>query len=151
MSEPKSGSTATDQEKVVKTDNMSEGDFIQRRLAGKGTAKAESEAEKQKEAEPKEKAEKPKSKDDAPEASEQDVLSKAKSGNLDDLSEDELSQLAKSIGRTAVAPYGELTAKRKAAEERVRQEAAAVAQAIEFATGRILDRLPMTPERVLSP
>ncbi len=29
--------------------------------------------------------------------------------------------------------------------------AAAVAQAIEFATGRILDRLPMTPERVLSP
>ena len=62
MSEPKSGSTATAQEKVVKTDNMSEGDFIQRRLAGKGTAKAESEAEKQKEAEPKEKAEKPKTK-----------------------------------------------------------------------------------------
>lgn len=120
MSEPKSGSTATAQEKVVKTDNMSEGDFIQRRLAGKGTAKAESEAEKQKEAEPKEKAEKPKTKDDAPEASEQDVLSKAKSGNLDELSEDELSQLAKSIGSKAVARYGELTAKRKAAEERVR-------------------------------
>ena len=120
MSELKSGSTATVQETVVKADNMSEGDFIQRRLAGKGTAKAESETEKQKEAESKEKAEKPKSKDDAPEASEQDVLSKAKSGNLDDLSEDELSQLAKSIGSKAVARYGELTAKRKAAEERVR-------------------------------
>jgi hypothetical protein len=120
MSEPESGSTATVQETVVKADNMSEGDFIQRRLAGKGTAKAGSEAETQKEAEPTEKAETPEAGGNAPEASEQDVLSKAKSGNLDDLSEDELSQLAKSIGSKAVARYGELTAKRKAAEERVR-------------------------------
>jgi hypothetical protein len=120
MSEPESGSTATAPEKVVKTDNMSEGDFIQRRLAGKGTAKAESEAEKQKEVESTEKAEKPEAGEEAPEATKQDVLSKAKSGNLDDLSEDELSQLAKSIGSKAVARYGELTAKRKAAEERVR-------------------------------
>ena len=120
MSEPESGSTATVQETVVKADNMSEGDFIQRRLAGKGTAKAESEAETQKEAESTVKAETPKTGDEAPKASEQDVLSKAKSGNLDDLSEDELSQLAKSIGSKAVARYGELTAKRKAAEERVR-------------------------------
>ena len=120
MSEPESGSTATVQETVVKADNMSEGDFIQRRLAGKGTAKAESEAETQKEAESTEKAQTPEAGGEAPKASEQDVLSKAKSGNLDDLSEDELSQLAKSIGSKAVARYGELTAKRKAAEERVR-------------------------------
>ena len=120
MSEPESGSTATVQETVVKADNMSEGDFIQRRLAGKGTAKAESEAETQKEAKSKDKAEKPEAEGNAPKASEQDVLSKAKSGNLDELSEDELSQLAKSIGSKAVARYGELTAKRKAAEERVR-------------------------------
>ena len=120
MSEPESGSTATVQETVVKADNMSEGDFIQRRLAGKGTAKAESEAETQKEAESTEKAQTPEAGGGAPKASEQDVLSKAKSGNLDDLSEDELSQLAKSIGSKAVARYGELTAKRKAAEERVR-------------------------------
>ena len=120
MSEPESGSTATVQETVVKADNMSEGDFIQRRLAGKGTAKAESEAETQKEAESTEKAGMPEAGGEAPKASEQDVLSKAKSGNLDDLSEDELSQLAKSIGSKAVARYGELTAKRKAAEERVR-------------------------------
>ena len=110
MSEPESGSTATAQEKVVKTDNMSEGDFIQRRLSGKGTAKAESEAEKQKEVESTEKVEKPEAGEETPEAQKQDVLSKAKSGNLDDLSEDELSQLAKSIGSKAVARYGELTA-----------------------------------------
>jgi hypothetical protein len=47
-----------------------------------------------------------------------DVLSKAKSGNLDDLSEEELGQLAKALGSKAVARFGELTAKRKAAEER---------------------------------
>jgi hypothetical protein len=52
------------------------------------------------------------------EAPVKDVLSKAKSGSLDDLTEEELSQLAKQIGSKAVARFGELTAKRRAAEER---------------------------------
>ena len=37
--------------------------------------------------------------------------------NLDDLSEDELKNLAEKLGSRAVARFGELTAKRKAAEE----------------------------------
>ena len=51
----------------------------------------------------------------------EDVLSQY---NLDDLSEDELKDLADKLGSRAVARFGELTAKRKAAEEeldRVRQ------------------------------
>ena len=43
-----------------------------------------------------------------------DVLSQY---NLDDLSEDELKDLAEKLGSRAVARFGELTAKRKAAEE----------------------------------
>jgi len=44
----------------------------------------------------------------------EDVLSQY---NLDDLSEDELKNLAEKLGSRAVARFGELTAKRKAAEE----------------------------------
>ena len=44
----------------------------------------------------------------------EDVLSQY---NLDDLSEDELKDLAEKLGSRAVARFGELTAKRKAAEE----------------------------------
>lgn len=50
-----------------------------------------------------------------PEEEPTNVLSK----DLDDYSEDELSELATKLGSRAVARYGELTAKRKAAEEKL--------------------------------
>jgi hypothetical protein len=46
----------------------------------------------------------------------EDVLSQY---NLDEMSEEELEDLSKKLGSRAVARYGELTAKRKAAEEKL--------------------------------
>jgi len=54
----------------------------------------------------------------AEEAESTDVLSQL---DLDNISEDELRELADKLGSRAVARYGELTAKRKAAEERLAQ------------------------------
>jgi len=51
---------------------------------------------------------------EAPKEKTEDVLSQY---NLDNLSEDELKDLAEKLGSRAVARFGELTAKRKAAEE----------------------------------
>lgn len=48
----------------------------------------------------------------------QDVLSQL---DLDEMSEDDLKELAEKLGSRAVARFGELTAKRKAAEERLSQ------------------------------
>jgi len=48
----------------------------------------------------------------------EDVLSQL---DLDDMSEDDLRELADKLGSRAVARFGELTAKRKAAEERLAQ------------------------------
>lgn len=50
------------------------------------------------------------------EAESTDVLSKY---NLDEMSEGELRELSEQLGSKAVARYGELTAKRKAAEEKL--------------------------------
>jgi hypothetical protein len=50
---------------------------------------------------------------DTEEVSEENVLSNV---NLDDLSDDELNELSEKLGSRAVARFGELTAKRKAAE-----------------------------------
>jgi hypothetical protein len=47
-----------------------------------------------------------------------DVLSQY---NLDEMSEDEIKELGQKLGSKAVARYGELTAKRKAAEEKLAQ------------------------------
>lgn len=52
------------------------------------------------------------------EESEEQVLSKL---DLDDMSEAELRELADKLGSRAVARFGELTAKRKAAEEKLQQ------------------------------
>ena len=52
--------------------------------------------------------------DESTEEETEDVLSQY---NLDNLSEDELKDLAEKLGSRAVARFGELTAKRKAAEE----------------------------------
>ena len=54
----------------------------------------------------------------AEETSSEDVLSQL---DLDNISEDELRDLADKLGSRAVARYGELTAKRKAAEEKLAQ------------------------------
>lgn len=62
------------------------------------------------------KQDEPKDKPKEPEAKE--VLSK-KEIELDDMSEAELKELAEKLGSRAVARFGELTAKRKAAEERL--------------------------------
>ena len=51
-----------------------------------------------------------------PEASSEDVLSQF---DLDDMSEEDLRELSEKLGSRAVARFGELTAKRKAAEERL--------------------------------
>ncbi len=56
---------------------------------------------------------------------EENVLSQL---DLDDMSEDELRELADKLGSRAVARYGELTAKRKAAEEQLAQLQAKLAQ-----------------------
>lgn len=106
---------------------MSEQDWILRRQAAHGAPVKEA---------PKAEEEKPKA-EAAPEGDEakpeaeapatDDVLSKARSGNLDDLSEEELGQLAKSLGSRAVARFGELTAKRRQAEEEAAQLRAALA------------------------
>ena len=57
--------------------------------------------------------------DETPEAeSEEQVLSQI---DLDDMSEVELRELADKLGSRAVARFGELTAKRKAAEEKLQQ------------------------------
>lgn len=106
-------------ETSVKKSTLTDAQWLQQRLAGKGK---EPEKAEPKPEEPKtEEAPAPsEGKADAPseETPSEDVLSKAKNGNLDDLTEAELSQLAREIGSKAVARFGELTAKRKAAEER---------------------------------
>jgi len=57
--------------------------------------------------------------DDEPESeSEEQVLSQI---DLDEMSEEELRELADKLGSRAVARFGELTAKRKAAEEKLQQ------------------------------
>lgn len=59
------------------------------------------------------------SEDEEPEAeSEEQVLSQI---DLDEMSEEELRELADKLGSRAVARFGELTAKRKAAEEKLQQ------------------------------
>ena len=109
--------TGADQKPVVQADNMTDAEFTAKRLQGSKAAEKPPEAEKKPEDAPKEPENEagPKDADKGP--SREEVLSKAKSGNLDDLSEEELGVLAKAIGSKAVARFGELTAKRKAAEE----------------------------------
>ena len=59
------------------------------------------------------------------EQSEEEVLSQY---NLDEMSEDDLKELAEKLGSRAVARFGELTARRKAAEERLAQLEASLKQ-----------------------
>jgi hypothetical protein len=110
-----------DQSSVAKT-NMSVGEFANRRL-GEMTAQKEEPQEVQPDEvteEPvEEQTEEQPQEVEQPEATQEqsdDVLSQY---NLDTMSEEELQELSEKLGSRAVARYGELTAKRKAAEERL--------------------------------
>jgi hypothetical protein len=99
--------------------NISAADFVSRRL-GQNTPPVEAKEEEVKEAtdespvventesEVAEQTEEPQGSDD--------VLSQL---DLDDMSEDDLKELSEKLGSRAVARYGELTAKRKAAEAKL--------------------------------
>lgn len=109
--------------------NMSASEYIQRRL---GAMQNQEQPQEQPQEEAKETEEAPvveeetneveesveesKTEETAKEESSEDVLSHL---DLDDMSEEELRELSDKLGSRAVARFGELTAKRKAAEERV--------------------------------
>jgi hypothetical protein len=113
----------------VENTNISVTDFAQRRI-GELTPKAEEPQEEESQEAPEQEDEeveevsevqeesKSEETEEAPEESQEseDVLSQL---DLDDMSEEDLRELAEKLGSRAVARFGELTAKRKAAEERL--------------------------------
>lgn len=110
-------------ESVEKT-NISVTDFAMRRL-GEMTPKEQAEPEPEEEVTEEveeqvtEEAEETTSEEESEtteEAESTDVLSQY---NLDEMSEEDLKELSEKLGSRAVARFGELTAKRKAAEERL--------------------------------
>ena len=113
----------------VEKTNISVTDFAQRRL-GEMMPKEEPKAEAQQETEEPEAEEVETEEVEQEEVQEtaaeetteveesEDVLSQL---DLDDMSEEDLRELSEKLGSRAVARFGELTAKRKAAEERLAQ------------------------------
>ena len=115
----------------VDKSNISVTDFAQRRI-GELTPKAEQPQEEEPQEAPEqenEEVEEVSEVQEQPEAEEteeaaeesqesEDVLSQL---DLDDMSEEDLRELADKLGSRAVARFGELTAKRKAAEEKLTQ------------------------------
>lgn len=103
--------------------NISVTDFAQRRL-GEMTSTTEVVEEEATEettetvAEEEEEVTNEETSETTEETESEDVLSQL---DLDDMSEDDLRELADKLGSRAVARFGELTAKRKAAEERLTQ------------------------------
>lgn len=93
----------TAQTTVNEPSNISQEDFVEKRLEGEAKTEGVSEEEPKQEAEAKQ-PEKP------------NVLSKVT--DLDNLSESDLKDLSKELGSRAVARFGALTAKAKAAEEK---------------------------------
>ncbi len=87
--------------------NMSAEDFISSRLGGETPPKDEVKVKSNPEGDAE-----PESEDEA----KADVLSQV---DLDDMTEGELQELSQKLGSRAVKRFGELTAKRKAAEERI--------------------------------
>jgi len=106
-----------------KSDNMSIGDMLHSRIAAKmpkveEEPQATPEPEAELEAEPiPEESQEEEIPSDEPNEEAKDVPSK--NIDLENMSEEELRELADKLGSRAVARYGELTAKRKAAEERL--------------------------------
>lgn len=115
----------------VENTNISVTDFAQRRI-GQLTPKAEEPQEEEIQEAPEQEYEEVQEVSEVQEESEaeeteeateesqesEDVLSQL---DLDDMSEEDLRELAEKLGSRAVARFGELTAKRKAAEERLMQ------------------------------
>jgi len=88
---------------VNEPSNISQEDFIEKRLGGEAKAEGDS-------------VSKPKEKKEAKLPEKPNVLSKVT--DLDNLSESDLKDLSKELGSRAVARFGALTAKAKAAEEK---------------------------------
>jgi hypothetical protein len=115
----------------VEKTNISVTDFAQRRI-GELTPEAEQPQEEEPQEAPEQENEEVEEVSEVEEQSEaeeteeateksqesEDVLSQL---DLDDMSEEDLRELADKLGSRAVARFGELTAKRKAAEERLAQ------------------------------
>jgi hypothetical protein len=106
-------------ETAVENTNISASDFVTRRLGSTpepAPAEEQSEDEVVEDGIPEVEAEIDEAQEETPEAPSADVLSQL---DLDDMSEAELRELSEKLGSRAVARFGELTAKRKAAEERI--------------------------------
>lgn len=119
-------------EQPAEQSNMTAADFIARRLGQRSeptesetappleeVEQEETEGEEdvpQAQEEVEEEATEAEAKEAETEASSEDVLSQF---DLDDMSEEDLRELSEKLGSRAVARFGELTARRKAAEERL--------------------------------
>jgi hypothetical protein len=88
---------------VNEPSNISQEDFIEKRLGGEAKTEGNSQV-------------KPEEKKEAKRPEKPDVLSQVT--DLDNLSDSDLKDLSEKLGSRAVARFGELTAKRKAAEEK---------------------------------
>jgi len=112
---------------ALQSNNMSMADFVNRRLGQKQEETQEEappvEAQEEVIEQPSSETEEVLNETEGAEQTEEprgseDVLSQF---DLDDMSDDELKELSEKLGSRAVARYGELTAKRKAAEEKLQQ------------------------------
>jgi hypothetical protein len=115
----------------TKSDNISVGELFSRRLAEK-TVKVEEKPKAEPKPEPEIEAKEPEPKvESTPEKEEEAPKAEevpSKNLDLESMSEEELRELAEKLGSRAVARYGELTAKRKQAEERLAALEAQMAQ-----------------------
>ena len=113
MSEENTTADVEADQNTTEIHNTSLEEFTQRRLG------AQPEAVTAEVEEPTESSEESAEETEVEEAqSEENVLSQL---DINNLSEDELKELGKKMGSRAVARFGEMTAARKAAEERVAQ------------------------------
>lgn len=110
---------------ALKVTSLTDEEFIARRLEKKSPKAAAPKPPPEGGEKPEDETKEPNAEDgseEKPEApSAQEVLSKAKSGNLDELTREELDVLSKELGSRAVARFGELTARSKTAEAEVAQ------------------------------
>ena len=101
--------------------NITASDFVQRRLGASDQQETPEEAEAPVVEESTEEVEKPVEESTTEVATSEEESSDVPSQlNLDEMSEEELQELSEKLGSRAVARCGELTAKRKAAEERLK-------------------------------
>ena len=130
------------------SNNMSMADFVNRRL---GQPKGETQEEAPQVEAQEEVTEQPFSETEevlnetegaeqaAEPQSSEDVLSQF---DLDDMSDDELKELSEKLGSRAVARYGELTAKRKAAEEKLKELQSQLSEQNPLSQSDVVDNNP---------